>query len=232
MTSSNRNIFPRYWPLCGEFTGHRWIPPTKASGAELWCFLWSATWINGWVNNHEAGDLRRHCAYYGITVTGVNKHKSSYFINRQIISSTRYDISYLINHHTDIRRLWGTNLLGNRRSLTCAITQRTTGDISAWPDDSSAWHDITEWMQWQDLVLFSEKNRSSDHLFHPTPTFTMQSLKYKLRWPNLLIGCIRCLHVIWLLCREIRHWRRGQLTSEHFVFNKYVHVITQKTTRM
>ena len=23
-------------------TGHRWIPHTKASGAELWCFLWSA----------------------------------------------------------------------------------------------------------------------------------------------------------------------------------------------
>ena len=34
--------FPRYWPLCGEFTGPRWIPRTKASDAELWCFLWSA----------------------------------------------------------------------------------------------------------------------------------------------------------------------------------------------
>ena len=28
-------------PLCGEFTGHRWIPLTKASDAELGCFLWS-----------------------------------------------------------------------------------------------------------------------------------------------------------------------------------------------
>ena len=28
-------------PLCGEFTGRRWIPHTKASDAELWCFLWS-----------------------------------------------------------------------------------------------------------------------------------------------------------------------------------------------
>ena len=28
--------------LCREFTGHRWIPLTKASDAELWCFLWSA----------------------------------------------------------------------------------------------------------------------------------------------------------------------------------------------
>ena len=29
-------------PLCGEFTGHRWIPLTKVNGAELWSFLWSA----------------------------------------------------------------------------------------------------------------------------------------------------------------------------------------------
>ena len=28
--------------LCeGEFTGHRWIPLTKAGDVELWCFLWS-----------------------------------------------------------------------------------------------------------------------------------------------------------------------------------------------
>ena len=28
--------------LWGESTGHRWIPLTKASDAEVWCFLWSA----------------------------------------------------------------------------------------------------------------------------------------------------------------------------------------------
>ena len=28
--------------LCGEFTGNLWIPHTKASDAELGCFLWSA----------------------------------------------------------------------------------------------------------------------------------------------------------------------------------------------
>ena len=42
MTSSNGNIFRVTGPLCGEFTGHRWIPRTKASDAELLCFLWSA----------------------------------------------------------------------------------------------------------------------------------------------------------------------------------------------
>ena len=41
MTSSNGIIFCVTGPLCGEFTGQRWIPRTKVSDAELWCFLWS-----------------------------------------------------------------------------------------------------------------------------------------------------------------------------------------------
>ena len=40
MTSSNGNIFRVTGHLCGEFTGPRWIPHTKAR--ELWCLLWSA----------------------------------------------------------------------------------------------------------------------------------------------------------------------------------------------
>ena len=31
--------FPRYWKFVRGFTGHRWTPHTKASEAELWCFL-------------------------------------------------------------------------------------------------------------------------------------------------------------------------------------------------
>ena len=42
MTWSNENIFCVTGPLWGEFTGDRWIPLTKVSDAELWCFLWSA----------------------------------------------------------------------------------------------------------------------------------------------------------------------------------------------
>ena len=43
MTSSNGNFFRVTGHLCGEFTGFRSIPRTKASNAELWCFLWSAS---------------------------------------------------------------------------------------------------------------------------------------------------------------------------------------------
>ena len=62
MTSSNGNIFRVTGPLCGEFTGHRWISHTEVSDEELWWYLWS-------VNNIEAaGDLRRHRAHYDVTV--------------------------------------------------------------------------------------------------------------------------------------------------------------------
>ena len=33
--------FPRYWPFVRGI--HWWIPLTKASDVELWCFLWSAS---------------------------------------------------------------------------------------------------------------------------------------------------------------------------------------------
>ena len=40
MTSLNWNIFRITGPLCGQIIGHRLIPLTKASDAELWRFLW------------------------------------------------------------------------------------------------------------------------------------------------------------------------------------------------
>ena len=43
MTSSNGNIFRVTGHLCGECTGLRWIPRTKTSDAELWCFIWSVS---------------------------------------------------------------------------------------------------------------------------------------------------------------------------------------------
>ena len=49
------------------FTGHLWIPLTKANDAELWYFF-ICSWINGWVNNCEAGVLRRHRAHYHVIV--------------------------------------------------------------------------------------------------------------------------------------------------------------------
>ena len=76
MTSSNENIFHVTGPLCGEFTGHRWIPLTKASDAELWCFydlclnkrLSKQSW--GWWIETPPCSLWRHC-----NVTGCAGHR-------------------------------------------------------------------------------------------------------------------------------------------------------------
>ena len=69
MTSSNGDIFRVTGPLCGEFTGQRWIPLT---GKGQWrgdlMFSLICAWTNGWVNNGNAGDLRRHRAHYDVTV--------------------------------------------------------------------------------------------------------------------------------------------------------------------
>ena len=69
MTSSVGNIFCVTGLLCGEFTGHRRIPRTKASDAELWCFFYLG--LNKCLtNNREAGgDLRRHRTHYASIIT-------------------------------------------------------------------------------------------------------------------------------------------------------------------
>ena len=81
MTSSNGNIFRVTAPLCGEFTGPRWIPHTKASDAELFSLI---GFLNGWVNNRDAGDLRRHRAHYDVTVMVHNA-----YITRRFYEASR-----------------------------------------------------------------------------------------------------------------------------------------------
>ena len=58
MMSSSGNTFCSTGHLCGEFTDDRWIPCTKASDAELWCFLWSA---RGWWFEMPSCPLWCHC---------------------------------------------------------------------------------------------------------------------------------------------------------------------------
>ena len=67
MTSSSGNIFRVTGHVCGEFTGDRWIPRTKASDTGV-MFSLICAWINGWVNNRETGDLRRHRPHYDVIV--------------------------------------------------------------------------------------------------------------------------------------------------------------------
>ena len=56
-------------PLCGEFTGHQWIPLPKASDAELWCFIWFAPEQTvEQTTKTPVILLRRHHAYFDVIV--------------------------------------------------------------------------------------------------------------------------------------------------------------------
>ena len=55
--------FPRYWPFVRGV--HR-SPKGQWRGALMLSSI--CVWINGCVNNHEAGDLRRHSAHYDVIV--------------------------------------------------------------------------------------------------------------------------------------------------------------------
>ena len=63
-----RKHFPRYWPFVRE------NPLTKASEAELLCYLWSAS-TKCWANNRNCGDLRAHRAHYDVTIMIIIKSK-------------------------------------------------------------------------------------------------------------------------------------------------------------
>ena len=68
MTSSNGSIFRVTGHLCGEFTGHRWIPRTQRPATQSFdviFFIFAC--INSQVNNRKAGDLRRHRGHYDVT---------------------------------------------------------------------------------------------------------------------------------------------------------------------
>ena len=60
--------FPRYWPSVRGI--HRWPvnSPHKGQWRRALMFSFICAWINGWENNREPGDLRRHHAYYNVTV--------------------------------------------------------------------------------------------------------------------------------------------------------------------
>ena len=60
--------FPRYWPFTRGIHQSPMNSPHKGHwrGAFIFCLI--CAWTNGWVNSRDAGDLRRHCAHYNVTV--------------------------------------------------------------------------------------------------------------------------------------------------------------------
>ena len=67
-----------YSPVTGEFPSQR--PVTQSFDVFI-----DLSWKNGWINSGEAGDLRRHCAHYDVTVM----HNS--LVNQQLILTNAFE---------------------------------------------------------------------------------------------------------------------------------------------
>ena len=59
---------PRYWPFVRGIHRSPVNSLHKGQGCGVLMFSLICAWINGWVNNRDAGDLRRHRAYYDVIV--------------------------------------------------------------------------------------------------------------------------------------------------------------------
>ena len=68
MTSSNGNIFPRYWPFVWGI--HRSPANSPHKGQWRGALMFSLIWA--WINNCEAGDLSRHRAHYDVIAMARN----------------------------------------------------------------------------------------------------------------------------------------------------------------
>ena len=60
--------FPRYWPFVRGIHQSPVNSPHKGQWRGALLFSLIFVWINAWVNDHEAGDLRRHHAHYDVIV--------------------------------------------------------------------------------------------------------------------------------------------------------------------
>ena len=134
MTSSNGNTFRVTGPLCGEFTGHRWIPRTKSQWCGTLMFSLIYAWINGWVNNREAGDLRRHGALYDVNVMYKTR-----LIPSELLCSCSVITSLL--HFLHMRRVFSNSFLslplGLRDCRDTLAGHEYNGDISVTKDGAT-----------------------------------------------------------------------------------------------
>ena len=125
----------------------------------MFSLIWA--WINGWVNNREAGDLRRHSAYYEVIVM-------NWYIWPHLYS-------HLILHHIHLK----IRLTKKRNQLQEFIARTIPGSILyyigvawmsfwvsfCWSLERVSTHDggsftggeFWAWLSWHVFVFFSER---------------------------------------------------------------------------
>ena len=65
--------FRRYWPCMWPVNS-----PHKGRWRESLMFSLICAWTEDWVNKRDAGDLKRHCAHYDVTVMPIPYYNTGY----------------------------------------------------------------------------------------------------------------------------------------------------------
>ena len=136
--------FSRYWPFVWGIHRSPVNFPHKSQWRGAWGLSLICTWTNGWVGNRDAGDLRRHRAYYEVTV--MNRRKPL-FIMRFVSQDFSQSLAGAILVINMVASLW--NLTS--ASVTAAETlDKCQGD----PDISNHSKPISYWCNtWRDLAV-------------------------------------------------------------------------------
>ena len=129
MTSSNGNIFHVTGSFCRELNGHRWIPLTKASDADLWCFfdlrlnkrLSKQSW--GWWIETPSQSLWRHC-YFNPEILG--QYNGFWCIASLCRQQQSWD--WLFKTHQSVCFLW--EMISNNRHETICSLKHPTYNVS------------------------------------------------------------------------------------------------------
>ena len=101
---------------------------TKASDADLWCFLWSA-----WTNYRDAGDLRHHRAHHDVTGMLTN---STDFTN---ILWDQFAVTWTAP--LVVKQLWGISVY--KPCGISLLTSQITNNSSLCPRTFSGWQQRT-----------------------------------------------------------------------------------------
>ena len=132
--------------LCGEFTGPRWIPRTKASDAELWCFLWSDLRLNERLSKQLWGwwfETLSHPLWCHRNVKTI--FLCMCFCCRNFISGFRFTVG--------CRLVAASNVGGTFRGLLVHLAQRETRSLYY------TLSVLVGWMVWDGSIFRHEKLR-------------------------------------------------------------------------
>ena len=162
-------------PVTCEFPSQR--PVTRSFYVSLICVC-----INGWVNNHEAGDLRRHCAHYDVIVMkifcidfpGISSH------DHAIFCCWSRDILRELQLNTMAADDLGSSVTGSSRAVVTTILDNRIPEI----------HMISHDMEWFPALLIRLNKRLNKQLATISHVMTLMGSHCKqcnVRWRFSLI---------------------------------------------